>query len=264
MDVIFPHVHIVAFLIFTIGACIGSFLNVCIYRLPHEKSVISPGSACPKCGHGLSWWENVPILSFLVLCGKCRSCGEKISVQYPLVELLSALSALALWYKFGLSSSLIIYFCFSSGLLIVTFIDIAHQIIPDVVSLPGIAIGFLSSFLLQEISWSDSLFGILAGGGILYLVSWGYYLIARREGMGGGDVKLLAMIGAFLGWKAIPLVIFLSAATGALVGSAIMALRKGDRHTAVPYGPFLAGAALISLFCGDELTAWYLGIIAGG
>ncbi|MBW2098965.1 MAG: prepilin peptidase [Deltaproteobacteria bacterium] len=236
------------FLVFLLGTCIGSFLNVCICRLPQGRSVVRPGSACPKCGHRLKWWES--------------SCGERISMQYPLVELLSGLLGLVLWYKFGFSSELFIYFYFSACLIIVTFVDLAHQIIPDAVSLPGIAVGFLSSFLLPELSWRDSLLGILMGGGILFLVAWGYYIIARKEGMGGGDIKLLAMIGAFLGWQAIPLVILLSAAAGSVAGLTIMSLQKGNRHMAIPYGPFLVGAALITLFWGHELTDWYLGFIA--
>ena len=250
------------FLAFLLGTCIGSFLNVCICRLPQGRSVVRPGSACPKCGHRLKWWENIPILSFLLLRAKCSSCGERISMQYPLVELLSGLLCLVLWYKFGFSSELFIYFYFSACLIIVTFVDLAHQIIPDAVSLPGIAVGFLSSFLLPGLSWRDSLLGILMGGGILFLVAWGYYIIARKEGMGGGDIKLLAMIGAFLGWQAIPLVILLSAAAGSVAGLTIMSLQKGNRHMAIPYGPFLVGAALITLFWGHELTDWYLGFIA--
>ena len=246
------------FMIFLLGTCVGSFLNVCIYRLPQGKSLVRPGSACTKCNHRLKWWENIPILSFLFLRAKCSSCGARISLQYPMVELLTGLLAIALWHKFGIGFELFIYFYFSACLIIVTFVDLAHQIIPDVVSLPGITLGFLSSFLLSELSWLDSLLGIILGGGVLFLVAWGYYIITHREGMGGGDIKLLAMIGAFLGWQAIPLVILLSAAVGSVTGLAIMSVHKGDRHMAIPYGPFLAGAALISLFWGRELTAWYL------
>jgi leader peptidase (prepilin peptidase) / N-methyltransferase len=251
-------------LVFLLGTCIGSFLNVCICRLPQNMSIVKPGSACPKCGHRLKWWENIPILSFLFLKGKCRSCGKGISLRYPTVELLSGLLALALWYRFGFGPEFFIYFYFSACLIIVTFVDFSHQIIPDAVSLSGIAVGFLSSFLLPGLSWWDSLLGILMGGGILFLVAWGYYILAHREGMGGGDIKLLAMIGAFLGWQAIPLVIFLSAAVGSVAGLALMSVHKGDRHMAISYGPFLAGAALITLFWGRELTAWYLVFISRG
>jgi leader peptidase (prepilin peptidase)/N-methyltransferase len=224
--------------------------------------VIKPGSACPKCGHKLEWWENIPILSFLFLRAKCSYCGSKISLRYPLVELLSGFLALALWNDFSFSPKFFIYFYFSACLIIIIFIDLGHRIIPDVVSLPGIAVGFLSSFLMPDLSWLDSLLGILLGGGILFLVAWGYYIITHREGMGGGDIKLLAMIGAFLGWQAIPLIIPLSALAGSVTGLIIMSTQKGDRYTAIPYGPFLAGAALIILFWGYELSNWYLMFIS--
>jgi len=182
-------------------------------------------------------------------------------MQYPVVELLTGLLALMLWYKFGFTIDLFVYFYFTASLIIVTFIDFKHQIIPDTISLPGIVLGLLSSFLLPKLSWGDSLLGILAGGGTLYLVAWGYQLIARREGMGGGDIKFLAMIGAFLGWKALPLVIFLSATLGSVIGLVMILIQKKNRCMAIPYGPFLALAALVSLFWGPELNAWYLKVI---
>ncbi len=220
-----------------------------------------PGSSCPKCGHKLKWWENIPILSFLLLRARCSSCGARISIQYPAVELLTGLLALVLWHKFGLTIGLFVYFYFTASLIIVSVIDLRYQIIPDVISLPGIVLGLLSSFLLPNLSWENSLLGILAGGGTLYLIAWGYQLIARREGMGGGDIKLLAMIGAFLGWQALPLVIFLSAALGSLIGLPMIVIQKKGRYMAIPYGPFLAFAALVSLFWGPELNAWYMKII---
>ncbi len=168
-----------------------------------------------------------------------------------------------LWYKFGLSTGLFVYFYFTASLIIVTFVDLKYQIIPDIISLPGIALGLLSSFLLPGLSWKDSLLGILAGGGTLYLVAWGYQLIARKEGMGGGDIKFLAMIGAFLGWQAIPLVIFLSAALGSVIGLVMILIQKKSRYMAIPYGPFLALAALVFLFWGPELNAWYLNRLLG-
>ncbi len=249
-------------MVFCIGLCIGSFLNVCIYRLPLRKSIVMPGSYCPKCGHRLRWWENIPVLSFLLLRARCSSCGTRISIQYPVVELLTGFLALLLWYKFGLNLSLVIYFYFTAGLIVISMIDLRHQIIPDVISLPGIVLGLLSSFVLPMLSWEDSLLGILAGGGTLYLVAWGYQLLTHREGMGGGDIKLLAMIGAFLGWKAIPMVIFLSAALGSVIGLVMILVQKKGRYMPIPYGPFLALAALVFLFWGPELNAWYLKIIA--
>ena len=253
-----PSSFICPFLVFCLGLCIGSFLNVCIYRLPLGKSIVIPGSSCPKCGHRLRWWENIPILSFLLLRARCSSCGARISIQYPAVELLTGIFSLMLWYKFGLTASLFVYLCFTASLIVVSVIDLKYQIIPDVISLPGIVLGLLSSFLLPRLSWEDSMLGILTGGGSLYLVAWGYELIAQREGMGGGDIKLLAMIGGFLGWQAIPLVIFLSATLGSVIGLLMILVQKKGRYMAIPYGPFLAIAALIFLFWGPDLNVWYL------
>ncbi len=168
-----------------------------------------------------------------------------------------------LWRKFGLSAEFFIYFYFTSNLIIITFIDMEHQIIPDVLSIQGMILGILFSFLTAHPGWINSILGMLLGGGTLYLVAWGYQLAAKKEGMGGGDIKLLAMIGAFLGWKAVPLVIFLSAGVGSVIGLSLILMQKGTRHTAVPYGPFLALAAVISLLYGTALTNWYLNLMAG-
>lgn len=258
-----PAVLIILFL-FGIGACIGSFLNVCIFRLPKGKSIVSPGSACTGCGHRLSWFENIPLLSFVFLKARCRQCGSPISFQYPLVELLNALFYVLFWLKFGLNATMMIYAAFFSALLVITFIDLKHYIIPDVISLPGIPAGLAASFLLPQISWMDSFLGIIIGGGILFLVAWGYYLITKREGMGGGDIKLLAMIGAFLGWQSIPAIIFFSAAVGSVTGILLMFIQGKGRHHAIPYGPFLAGAATFYMFFGPEIMDWYAGIIFPG
>ncbi len=244
-------------LVFLFGLCIGSFLNVCICRLPEGESIVSPGSRCPKCGHCLSWWENVPVVSFLVLRGRCSECGEPISFQYPLVELLTGFISLFLIRRFGLSWPFIVYFCFSCSMIVVTFIDLAHRIIPDAISLPGILAGFACSFLVPEISWTDSLAGILIGGGLLYIVTWGYYLVTKRVGMGGGDIKLLAMIGAFLGWRAIPFVIFISALTGSVIGVIFILIKGAGRNYQIPFGPFLAVAAEIQLFFGEDILSLY-------
>ncbi len=252
---------LVGLIIFVFGACIGSFLNVCIYRLPAGTSVVTPPSACRKCGHRLAWWENIPLISFLILRGRCRGCEEKISMQYPVVEFMNGVLYVLLWLRFGLGIEMAIYAVFVSAMVVVTFIDLEHYIIPDVISLPGIAIGFAASFMLPGLSWQDSLMGMILGGGILLLVAWAYYLVARREGMGGGDIKLLAMIGAMLGWKAIPAVIFLSAASGALVGIVLMLLKGRGRQQPIPFGPFLAGAAVIYIFYGQRLMEWYLSLV---
>lgn len=243
---------------FVCGAIIGSFLNVCIYRIPEGLSVVSPASRCPVCEAKIRWYQNVPILSWLLLRGRCASCGVRISSRYALVEALTGfLYVLALWY-FGFSPPTLVYALFISTLVVITFIDIDHQIIPDAISLPGISVGFLCSFAVPWISWIDSLLGILLGGGLLFVVAWGYEILTKREGMGGGDIKLLAMIGAFLGWKAIFPVIFFASLMGTLIGVPLMVFRKEDSRFALPFGPFLAGSALLYLFYGIEIVNWYL------
>jgi leader peptidase (prepilin peptidase)/N-methyltransferase len=246
---------------FVLGAVIGSFLNVCIYRIPAGKSIVSPPSSCPNCGHRIRCYENVPILSYLFLGGKCSSCKKKISPRYPLIEAFTGLLFVAVIYAFGFSLATPVYWLFVAALVVITFIDLDHQIIPDVISLPGIPIGFACSFYIPWLSWSDSLLGILVGGGILLAIAWLYEVIAKREGMGGGDIKLLAMLGAFLGWKAILPVVFLSSLLGTLVGVPLMLLQKGDTKFAIPFGPFLAASAIVYLFWGAALINWYFGLL---
>jgi len=243
-----------------LGSCIGSFLNVCIYRLPQELSIVSPRSFCPQCRAPVRGYDNIPLLSYLLLRGKCRSCGAKISWRYPLVEALTGAFAVALYLQFGLTGSFFAFFAFVAALVVITFIDLDHRIIPDVISLPGIGIGFLLSFFLPNPSVTESLIGLLAGGGSLYLVAVGYQALTKREGMGGGDVKLLAMIGAWLGWKAVLFTLFFASLTGTLIGGGAMLIQKQGRHYAIPFGPFLAFAALAYLFFGPQLIDWYLSL----
>jgi leader peptidase (prepilin peptidase)/N-methyltransferase len=181
-------------------------------------------------------------------------------MQYPLVELLTALLLTLLFLKTGIGILFVIYALFTSSLIVITFIDLRLQIIPDIISLPGIVAGFLFSFLPGGIGWLDSFIGILAGGGVLYLVAWGYFTLTKRDGMGGGDIKLLGMIGAFLGWQSIPFVIFVSAAAGALVGITFLLIHGKDMKFAIPFGPFLSGAAVCYIFFGKEVTEWYISI----
>lgn len=245
---------------FLFGAIVGSFLNVVILRLPDEtQSIVFPGSHCPKCGTDLHWYENIPILSYLALTGKCRSCKTKISAQYPLVELCMGLLSLALFNNFGMSFEYVFYFVFLGALLVIIFIDMHHQIIPDIISLPGIVLGFAGSFLNAQVSWQDSGIGILVGGGILYSIAFGYYLLTKRDGMGGGDIKLLAMIGAFLGWQSLLFVVFFSSLTGSIVGIGAMVKQGKGGRTRIPFGPFLALSAMGYLFFQDTiLKLWYL------
>ena len=246
---------------FVLGSVIGSFLNVCIYRIPAGESIVHPPSRCPACGSGIRWYQNVPVLSYMLLGGKCASCRIRISLRYPLVEALTGVLFVLVFHHFGLQCATLVYWLFAAALVTITFIDLDHQIIPDVISLPGIAVGFLCSFAVPWLSWTDSLLGILAGGGSLYLVAVVYELLTRKEGMGGGDIKLLAMIGAFLGWKAILPIIFISSFMGTLVGVPVMLLKKADGKLAIPFGPFLAAAALFYLFWGPAIINWYLGLL---
>ena len=248
------------FLIFFIGAAVGSFLNVCIYRLPQELSVVAPRSFCPACKSPIRAYDNIPIISFLLLGGKCRNCQAPISWRYPLIEALTGFIALALFMKTGLTLSYFCYFIFAAALVVITFIDLDHRIIPDVISLPGIVIGFLLSLTGVTLRIPDSLIGIVVGGGSLYVVAVVYEKVTKREGMGGGDVKLLAMIGAWLGWKAVLFTLFFASLTGSIIGGAIMMARKEDSKLAIPFGPFLAFSALAYIFIGPQLIQWYLNL----
>ncbi|PLX85752.1 MAG: prepilin peptidase [Desulfuromonas sp.] len=245
---------------FVLGSVVGSFLNVCIYRVPAGESIVSPRSRCPRCQAPIRWYQNIPILSYLLLRGRCGSCQVPISARYPLVEALTGLLFVLVLYRFGFHLATPVYWVLAAALVTITFIDLDHQIIPDVISLPGIGVGFLCSFAIPWISWSDSLFGILLGGGSLFLVAVGYEFLAKKEGMGGGDIKLLAMLGAFLGWQAVLPVIFLSSLVGSLVGVPLMLIKKSDGKLAIPFGPFLALGAVVFLLWGPPLVRWYLSL----
>ena len=243
---------------FIFGLLVGSFLNVCISRLPKEESIVFPGSHCPQCQKPIRYYDNIPLLSYLLLGRKCRHCGAPISFQYPLVEGITGLSSLLLFIHFGPSWSYLIYFAFVAALIAITVIDLYHQIIPDVISLPGIGVGLLASLILPEITFLNSLSGTLLGGGSLFLVATVYQWLFKREGMGGGDVKLLAMIGAFLGWKAVILTIFLSSLIGSMTGIVLILIKGKDFKYAIPFGPFLSVGAVLSLFYAESLIRWYL------
>jgi len=243
---------------FCFGAIVGSFLNVVILRLPSEdESVVFPASHCTSCMADLHWYENIPVLSFLVLRGKCSHCKAKISFQYPVVELSMAILSAALVQRFGLTITTAGYFLFCAALLVIIWIDIQHQIIPDVISLPGIIIGLLFSTICPVLYWKDSLLGILAGGGILYAIALLYFLWRKIDGMGGGDIKLLAMIGAFLGWQSLPFVILASSLSGTVVGLLAMIKQKKGGQTRIPFGPFLSISALAYLFFQGKIFLLY-------
>ena len=242
---------------FIFGLCVGSFLNVCIYRIPAEKSIIFPGSTCPNCDSSIRFYDNIPLLSYLVLGGKCRQCQTPISFRYPMIELMAGAFSVGLYLKFGLSIESAVYFIFISVLIVIAFIDIDHRIIPDRITLPGIAFFFGAALALPGLSWTDSLLGILIGGGSLFAVAVVYHLLTKREGMGGGDIKLLAMIGALVGWKGVFFTIFVSSALGTLSGLLIMAATRQNLKLAVPFGPFLSIGAAVYVFFGPQLVLWY-------
>src|SRR4030043_604838 len=247
--------HIVSIIF---GALVGSFLNVCIFRLPKKESIIWPGSHCPHCKKPIKFYDNIPLISYMLLMGKCRYCKNPISFQYPLVEGTTALCSLFLIMKFGPSLGYLFYFALVAALIVITVIDLYHQIIPDVISLPGIGVGLIASLILPQNTFLNSLIGVLLGGGSLFIVGTLYQWLFKREGMGGGDVKLLAMIGAFLGWKAVILTILSGSLIGSIIGISIMVLKGKDFKYAIPFGPFLSLGAVIALFYQNEIIVWYL------
>jgi leader peptidase (prepilin peptidase)/N-methyltransferase len=253
-------------IVFLFGAIVGSFLNVCIARIPNGESVVRPPSHCPKCKRPIPFYDNIPIISYLILLGHCRSCGERISSRYLLVEALMGTMAALLYYQLGLGLAFFVAFVFVAALIVISFIDMDVRIVPDVISLPGIAAGLLFSIAAEYLIADPSqviptplsaLIGILAGGGFLYAVAWIYQRVTGVDGMGGGDIKLLAMIGAFLGWPSIPFTIFFASLVGSFVGLGVMLATGAGRRLALPFAPFLCFGAAVHLFFGRELAAFY-------
>ena len=243
---------------FNFGAAIGSFLNVCIYRIPAETSLVKPSSRRPSSVHPIRLSDNIPILSFLILRARCRDCGAKISWRYPLIELITGLMALLLFGKFGLSLVFLTFFIFTAVLIVIAFIDLDQQIIPDILSRPGIPVFCLAAVFIVKLPWLEALIGLLIGGGVLLAIAFVYELITKREGMGGGDIKLLAMIGGFLGWKSLIFVLLFSSLAGAVVGIAAMIIKKQDTKYAIPFGPFLSAAAVAWIFWGDAFIRFLI------
>lgn len=240
---------------FVLGSIIGSFLNVCIYRIPNGESIILPSSHCPHCKGNIRFYDNIPIINFIILGGKCRQCNGPISWRYPVVEFLNGTGYFFILWRFGLTTEAVIYSLLFSALVVITFIDLDHQIIPDLITLPGIPIGFLLASTVLPAGVKNSLVGILLGGGLLYLVAF-----VSRGGMGGGDIKLMAMVGAFLGWKAVLLTIFIGSLLGSIVGIFLMVFKGKGRKHPVPFGPFLSLGTIVSIFWGKEIILWYLNL----
>jgi len=242
-----------------LGLVIGSFSNVCIYRIPRGESVISPGSHCPRCGATLKPYDNIPLLSYLLLRGRCRQCKERISPRYPLVEFLNGLSYVLIYSLYGLTSQTLVYFLLSSALLIIAFIDLEEQIVPDVISLPGIVVGLVLSFFVPYLSLVDSALGVVVAGGIILLIGVIGSAFFKQEAMGGGDVKLAAMLGAFLGWRYALLALFLGFISGAVVGMVLILAKVKGKEDMLPFGPFLVLGFFITLFWGEKIISAYLG-----
>jgi leader peptidase (prepilin peptidase)/N-methyltransferase len=245
-------------IVLLLGLAIGSFLNVVIHRLPRHESLVSPGSRCPECGYELRPIDNIPVVSYVLLRGRCRKCGLRISPRYPIIEIATAVLFVLHYLMFGWTLLLSVRLLFSAALVALFAIDLEHRLLPDRITLPGIVLGLAASMFLPP-GFRDALIGTIAGGGVLWLVGEAYYRYAGEEGMGGGDVKMLAMIGAFLGWQLVLVALVFSSIAGAVIGLVVIALKRGDMKYALPYGTFLAIAGAIASLYGDQIFRWYTG-----
>jgi leader peptidase (prepilin peptidase) / N-methyltransferase len=254
-----PNPLIEGALVALLGMMLGSFMNVCIYRLPRGLSPVRPRSSCPSCGHILSWYENVPVVSYLVLRGRCRACRAWISPMYPIVEFITGAVFLAGYVWYGPTPLLIVRLVFAWAMIALFVIDLQHKILPNVITLPGIAVGVLANALAGP-GWVASLIGAAVGAGILFAIAEVYYRVRHEEGLGMGDVKMLGMIGAFLGWKLVLVTLVLSSFLGSIVGIGVLIAKKESLKYALPFGTFLAAGALVAAVGGDALLNWYLGL----
>jgi leader peptidase (prepilin peptidase)/N-methyltransferase len=242
------------------GAVVGSFLNVCIYRLPLKKSIVWPSSACPHCARELSWYENLPVVSYLVLRGRCRTCAAPISFRYPLIEVITAVMFALAWWQYGPGPLLAARLVFGCALIVLFAIDLEHHLLPNVITLPLIVVGFVFS-LVTEPGWKSSLIGILVGGGVLYTIAEVYYRVRHEEGLGMGDVKMLAMVGAFLGWQLTLVALMLASLSGTAIGLGLIVTGRGGMKYALPFGTFIALGAGVAASVGPALLDWYLGLL---
>jgi leader peptidase (prepilin peptidase)/N-methyltransferase len=268
--------------VFLFGLFIGSFLNVCIIRLPRGQSIVSPPSHCPRCQAGIKWYDNIPVVSFFILRGRCRSCGLPVSWRYPAVELMNGLVYLWAFHELGLRGEAVLVMALCSALIVITFIDLDHQIIPDVITLPGMLVGltfapfFMSAladplpFRLEQVipvhadylrAFLNSLIGLVIGAAPLWGIGWLWEKLKNVEAMGGGDIKLMGMVGSYIGWKGALLTIMIGALTGSLVGGALILLKKHQADKVIPFGPFLAVGAAVVAFYGPDIISWYLGLV---
>ena len=256
---------------FLFGACVGSFLNVCIYRIPREESVVTPRSHCPKCGTLIAWYDNIPLFSFFALRAKCRHCGTPISIRYFLVELLTALLFLMVWNRYGFDVRTPIFWLFVTGLILGTFVDFEHLIIPDRVTLGGMVAGVVLSVLFPALhdktDWINSLktsiVGLVFGSGLLWIVAELGRIAFKKDAMGLGDVKLLGAIGAFLGWRGVLFTVMVSSVLGSVVGMYLILSHQKRWQSRIPYGPYIAAAAIVWVLGGDSWWGLYLRWLTG-
>jgi len=246
-------------LLAVVGLAVGSFLNVCIHRLPRGQSLNSPPSRCPHCDYQLRWFDNIPLVSYALLAGRCRKCRTRISIRYPIVELLTMGLFVLHGVVFGWTALLVPRLVFACAMVVLFAIDLEHHLLPNAITLPGVAVGLIASTVLPP-GIIDALIGVLIGGGVLWLIGEAYYRYSGHEGMGGGDVKMLAMIGAFLGWKLVLVTLVLSSVVGSVIGLIVIAIRKGGMQYALPYGTFLALGALVASLAGEAIVDWYVGL----
>lgn len=242
-----------------LGLAVGSFLNVCIHRLPRGQSLNSPPSRCPQCDYRLRWFDNIPVVSYAILGGRCRKCRAPISIRYPIIELVTMGLFVLHGAVFGWTPLLVPRVLFACAMVVLFAIDLEHQLLPNIITLPGIIVGLIASSVLPP-GMIDALIGMLVGGGVLWLIGEAYFRYSGHEGMGGGDVKMLAMIGAFLGWKLVLVTLVLSSVLGSIIGVIVIAIRKGGMKYALPYGTFLALGALVASLAGDAIVEWYVGL----
>jgi len=242
------------------GLVWGSFLNVVIHRLPRGGSLVAPPAACPLCGRRIRPYDNIPVVSYLVLRGRCRDCGARISPVYPIVEILTAAAFLLLYARFGWGLPFVTGCVFAAGLIALGFIDFFHQLLPDAITLPGLVLALVYAGFRPDLSLRGALAGAVLGAGFLLTVYGAYYLLRKREGLGLGDVTMMLFVGAYLGWRGALLTLVLASFSGALVGIFLIAVRKQDMQHALPFGSFLAPAAFVALVWGDRILRAYLSL----
>jgi len=241
------------------GLIVGSFLNVCIYRLPLKQSIVWPASRCTTCERPLEWYENVPVVAWVALGGRCRTCHTRVSAMYPIVELVTGALFVGAYLLYGVTPLMFVRTAFGCAMIVLFVIDLQHRILPNVITVTGVPIGFVLSLFLPP-GWQESLIGLLVGGGVLFVIGEAYYRLRGIDGLGMGDVKMLAMIGAFLGWRLTLVTLVFASFTGALAGAGMIVTGRGGMKAALPFGTFLAVGAVVAAVAGDQIFSWYVSL----